>query len=369
MSRILPLIISLFFSVSAFAQNPLLVENVVRIKGQEENIIQGIGIVSGLNGSGDDPKSFSPAAHALLAQLAKTGMYSGTDVRAISGARNSALVRVTVTIPATGARDGDILDCTVVTEGNAKSLDGGVLSTTWLSTALQQDENSLVYAMAQGRVSIERTASPGVGRVVNGCRMRADFTNPYIKDGLLTLVIKPQYSHPRMANEIARAINNHRDLKSFSPPLAQVITPHYLTVRVPTDRFDNPMWFVETVLESELENQQPALPKVVINERAGTIAIDENVEVRPTLVTHRNFVVDMAPQLAPGEQEQFPRQFLDIDTATKFKQMNGEDVTNVKLKALQASMNSLRASQQDMIDIIKILHKQGAIIGDVEFVD
>jgi len=368
MFRILSLIVFPILAVSTFAQVPLRVENVVRIKGQEETIIQAYGIVSGLNGTGDDPKSYSPLATAIMRQLSRSGMFSGLDPKAVSSAKNSALVRVTVTIPGTGARDGDILDCTVVSEGNAKSLLGGVLSTTMLSTALQQDENSLVYGIAQGKVTIEQASSPGVGRVVNGCRMRADFLNPYIKDGLVTLVIKPQYSHPRMALKVAEAINKDPEFDESMEP-ARAINSNYVVVRMPRSAYVDPMDYIVKILEAVIMDPPVAVPKVTINERAGTVAIDENVEVKPTLVTHRNFVADIEPELGPGEQGQYPRQFLDLDTDMKFRQMNGENVTNMKLKALQASLNSLRASPQEVIDVIKILHKQGAIVGEVVFVD
>ena len=377
MYRILFFII-LFFTVtvSTFAAGPLRVENVVRIKGQEETTIRAFGIVSGLNGTGDEAKSYTPLAIAILRQLERSGM-SGANLKGIASSQNNALVEVTVKLPGTGARDGDVYDCTVVAVGNAKSLAGGVLSTTMLSTPLQQDENSVPLGMAQGKVTLEQASSPNTGRVVNGCRVLADFSNPYIKDGLVTLVIKKEYSHPRMANKIADEINNllESDSLSVDPARAntskpaKAITPHHVTVRIPTTSFADPMDFIARILDAEIIEPPAALPKVTINERAGTIAIDENVEVKPTLVTHKNFVADVAPQLAAGQQEEYPRQFLDLDSDMKYRQMNGELAVNMKLKALQSTMNSLRATSQDIIDVIKILQAQGAIVGEVEFVD
>ena len=365
---LLPLIIISLFTVNAFAQT-LRVENVARIKGLETTTIRAFGIVSGLNGTGDDPKTCSPTAQAILRQLSRSGMFSGTDAKILNTTKNNALVEVTVTIPGNGARDGDVFDCTVVSVGNAKSLVGGVLSTTMLSTALQQDENSLPLGMANGRVTIEQPASPNVGRIPNGCRLTADFTNPYIQDGLVTLVLHREYIRPNMANKVAEAINNDPEIGTLSIQPAQATHSHQVVVRVPTIHFNNPMDYLEKILKAEIWEPPVALPKVTINERAGTIAIGENVEVRPTLVTHRNFIAEIPPQLGPGEQEQLPRQFIDLDTNTKFRQMNGEAVTNMKLKALQASLDALKATPQDVINVIKILHAQGAIVGEVVFVD
>jgi flagellar P-ring protein precursor FlgI len=344
---------------------PLRVENVVRIKGQETTKIRGYGIVSGLNATGDDPKAYTPAARAILRQLERSGM-AGSDVKGIYATKNNALVEVSVTIPATGGRDGDSLDCTVASAGNAKSLAGGVLSTTMLATPLPQNETTEPRGMASGRITIEQISSPNVGRIENGCRLIGDFINPYIQDGMVTLVIKNEHSFPRMALQVADSINAHPELPG-NP--ARAINSHYVIVRMPPAEYADPMDFLTKVLDQTIMDAPKSIPRVTINERVGAIAIDENVEVKPTVVTHRNIIAEIPPQLAEGEQEQLPRQFVDIDTDIKLRQMNGENVTNMKLKALQASLDAVRVTPQDMIEIIKILKAQGAIVGEVVFVE
>jgi flagellar basal body P-ring protein FlgI len=170
-----------------------------------------------------------------------------------------------------------------------------------------------------------------------------------------------------MALKIAEAINTDAEFQALSLEPAKAINSNYVVVEVPTTFYGDPMDFVAKIMNTEIMDPPAAIPRVTINERAGVIAIDENVEVKPTLITHKNFIVGPAP--AAGETEEVPRRFIDIDTDTKFRQMNGENVTNMKLKAVQASLDSLKATPQDMIDIIKILHQQGAIVGEVVFVD
>lgn len=369
-SKLIPFITLIVFLLPApvFAQRTLRVEDFVRVKGQESTQIRAYGIVSGLNGTGDDAKSYTPVAMTILRQLARSGMF-GSDMKGISTTKNNALVEVTVTIPGDGARDGDMLDCTVVAVGNAKSLAGGVLSMTALSTALQQDENALVFGMAQGRVMIEQTSSPNVGRVVNGCRVLADFMNPYIKEGLITLVIKPEHARPNLANKIAEAINNNPEFAALSFVPAQAINSRSIVVRMPVTDFADPMDFLAKVLDAEIMDVPLAVPRITINERTGVIAVDENVEVRPTAVTYSNFVADIAPELPAGQTEQFPRQFIDVDTNTKFRQMSGEAVNNVKMRSVMASLDALRATPHDIIEIIKVLKAQGAIVGEVHFIE
>ena len=368
--KLIPLIVLfvLLFTAPVFAQRTLCVKDFVRVKGQESTLIRAYGIVSGLNGTGDDAKSYTPVAMSILRQLARSGMF-GADMKGISTTKNNAMVEVTVTIPASGARDGDTLDCTVVAVGNAKSLAGGVLSATALSTVLQQDESALVFGMAQGRVMVEQTSSPNVGRVVDGCRVLADFMNPYVKDGLITLVIKREHARPNLANKIADMINAHPELTKLPILPAQAINSNYVVVTLPASEFANPMDFLDKVLDAEMTSVPPAVPKITINERTGVIVVDENVEVRPTAVTYNNFTADIAPDLPAGQMEQFPRQFIDVDTDTKFRQMNGEAVNNVKLKSVMASFDALRATPQDIIEIIKVLKAQGAIVGEVHFIE
>jgi flagellar P-ring protein precursor FlgI len=350
---------------SAFAA-PLRVENVVRVKGQETTTIYGWGIVSGLPGTGDDMKGYTPAAKAILRDLARTGMF-GSDEKGISGAKNNALVKIVVTIPNTGARSGEILDCTLMSAGNAKSLKGGVLSTSMLATSLQQDENTVVLGQASGRVTIEDDATPTVGRIVNGCRLHADFTNPYIQDGLVTLVLKREYARPSMALKIAEAINNDAEFQAFSLQPAKAIDSSRVVVRMPPKDYIDPMDFLDKLLKAEIMDPPVDLPKVTINERLGTIIIGEDVEVKPTLINHKNIIAEVPA--AGGDQEEPPRLFVDADSDMKLRQMNGENVMNMKLKALQVTLDALKVTTPDMIDIIKTLHKQGAIVGEVVFVD
>ena len=366
---ILPLLIIFALSSGVAVAQPLRVENFVRIKGQESTQIRAYGIVSGLNGTGDNPRGYTPTSQAILRQLARSGMF-GSDAAGISGGRNSALVEVTVTIPGTGARSGDFLDARVVAVGNASSLAGGVLSPTALSTIFQQDENALVQGMASGNVVIEDAASPNVGRIVRGCRVLADFDMPFINDGLITLVVRPEHARPAMAVRLADAINfNIPEFRVRSIRPATAVGSDRVLVRVPAEWFNDPINFLAMIMDVELGDVPSRVPRVLINERAGTIAIDENVRVRPTLVMHRNIVAEIPPVLADNEIEAFPEQFIAVDTDARLRQMTGGDGVNVRLRALQSSLNAIQASPQDIIAIVKALHDQGAIVGEVVFVD
>jgi flagellar P-ring protein precursor FlgI len=115
----------LFLSVTP-ADARTLLKSICRVKGQEENTIQGIGLVIGLAGTGDSP-SFAPTQRAMLMMLQRMNNPVGEKgMLELKDGKNVALVMVTATIPAAGARQGDLIECTVSSIGSAKSLDKGV---------------------------------------------------------------------------------------------------------------------------------------------------------------------------------------------------------------------------------------------------
>ncbi|MDR2754525.1 MAG: flagellar basal body P-ring protein FlgI [Planctomycetaceae bacterium] len=359
---------------------PLRIENVTRLKGQEPTTIRGYGIVSGLNGTGDDPKAYDQTARTIMRMFELSGM-PNTSPKGIGVSKNNALVEVTATIPSTGGRDGDLLDCTLVSVGNAKSIENGVLSATMLTSLLPRGQEAEVLGTAWGKVTIEKTSAPNVGKIKRGCRLTDNFINPYVEDGNLTLVIKREFSDPRMAIYVANAINqfwgdNEPETSAattanqrYGGTIAKAIDAHFVIVKLPKQYFDHPLRFVSELMNVEITVVEPLMPRVVINERVGIISIDEGVEVKPTVVTHKNIVAEIRPPVPPGEQEVNPQQFVDIDTDIKYRQMMGEAVTNQKLKALQASLDAVRVTPQDMIEIIKILEQQGALLGDVHYIE
>jgi flagellar P-ring protein precursor FlgI len=169
-----------------------------------------------------------------------------------------------------------------------------------------------------------------------------------------------------LANNIAYEINQN-PLIDGQP--AQAVNSNFVVVRVPKKDLKEPMDFLMRVLDTTMRRVPPPVPRILINERTGGIAVGQDVEVKPTAITYLNIVADLAPNLPDGETEQFPRHFIGIDSDTKLRQMQGENVNNIKLKSLIACLDELRATPMEIIEIIKLLQAQGAIVGEVVFVD
>ena len=95
--------------------------DICRIKGQEENVLHGFGLVTGLKGTGDGDMKATQRALAHYMELLghhlgknQTGQTSFDELKNI---KNVALVYVMATVPTGGAQQGDLLDCVISAEG------------------------------------------------------------------------------------------------------------------------------------------------------------------------------------------------------------------------------------------------------------
>src|SRR4051794_9581907 len=126
------------------------------VVGARDNQLVGYGVVTGLNGTGDDLTA-PFATQSLRALLRRLGVQ--VDAKQIR-LKNIAAVVVTATIPPF-ARNGSRLDVTVSSIGNAKSLRGGVLVQTPLHGADRK-----TYAVAQGPMVLGGFSASGGGASV-----------------------------------------------------------------------------------------------------------------------------------------------------------------------------------------------------------
>ena len=132
--RVLAASFAVAWFATDLAHGELRIRDLCRVKGQEENTLHGMGLVFGLNGTGDkDPTTIRSLARMMelmgipLSADAK-GNLSLADLQNV---QNVASVYILATIPAAGARQGSQVNCTV-TAINAKSLEGGILAPTVL---------------------------------------------------------------------------------------------------------------------------------------------------------------------------------------------------------------------------------------------
>lgn len=325
-------------SAPLWAAVPL--KTICRVKGQEDNTLHGLGLVVGLKGTGDG-SSFLPTIRSMAVALEMLGNPLARDAQAeLKDAKNVALVLVTARVPPAGGRQGDRIDCRVHSVGSCKSLAGGYLFLTPLVGPDPRDRR--VYAMAEGPLTIESTDTPTVGKIAGGCRLEADFFNPFVKDGRVTLVIDPPYADFQVAQDIVELINTQMTVQSGGMMLARALNQVNVEVLIPRQYADDPVLFVSQLMELPLLDIA-VTPRVVVNERTGSIIISGDVEIGPVVVTHGNMVIQ-----AGGAQ------FVPVDSS---------QTQTTKLKALVDALNALNTPPQDIIEIIKGLEKDGKLRG------
>jgi flagellar P-ring protein precursor FlgI len=321
------------------------VGDICRVKGQEENTLQGLGLVVGLKGTGDPDQATTQALAKILghmgANLPKDEQ--GRDILTIlKENKNVTLVFVTATVPRTGGSGGDLLDCTVSAIGKAKSLEGGTLLLTPLLGP--RPGNQRVYAFAQGPVYLEDVTRPLNARVFKGCRLEEDFHNEFVKDGTVTLVVDREHAGFQTANEIAYVLNTQFERLlaggGSKESLAIARDAVNIEVKVPPTYAAQPTEFVAQLLETRLFNP-PSAARVVINRQTGTIVVGADVEIGPVMISHKNFNIETGGSVAG----------LDVAGAAG----------PTRLKSLVDALNALNATPQDLIDILQSVKEKGAL--------
>ena len=267
-----------------------LLKNICHVKGQEENTLQGLGLVIGLKGTGDSANSMPTIrnlARAIQLMGAPVGRRGSLELK--EDVKNVALVIVTATVPGAGTRQGDQLDCTVSSIGGAKSLAGGEL----FITAMQgpQVDSQRVYAFCQGSIHLDDLKNGTTGKVFKGCRMEEDFFNPFMKDGKITLVLNKNHADFQVAQDVAELVNGQLGFQTRTGELARAINQENIEVLIPTQYRDKTVSFISQVLSLPMLDPQTEA-RVVINERAGSIVIDGDIEIGAAVITHKNMVID-----------------------------------------------------------------------------
>lgn len=326
-----------------------------RVKGQEENTLQGMGIVAGLKGTGDGDSK--PTQRALAQMMEAMGNRIGSGPRGamleeLKNAKNVALVFVTAKVPAGGAQPGDFSDCTV-SAVSAKSLEGGYLMISALKGPNPRDP--AIYATAQGLLVVDDSNFSQTARIPNGATIEREFRNEFVKDGMVTLIVDKAYASFETSSEIARLINNAPDFRragdSQSEDIARARGQDRVEVVIPEIYKDGVESFIRFVLETRLS---PPVTNntVIVNKRLQAIIVGADVEIAPVAVMHKNRVIQTGG--APPAN-----QFVPLDVG------ESDGGRNTKLKALVDALNALQIPTDDVIDIIIMLKEKRALSGQL----
>ena len=257
-----------------------------RFQGWRENPLIGYGIVTGLAGSGDSPRS-EVTRQALKNALGRLG---ATVLPEQVQSRNVAVVMVTATLPPS-ANVGDRIDVTVTSVGDARSLAGGSLMMTQLMGPDQQS-----YALAQGALvvggyrfdadqNLRQKNYPTVGILPDGATVeRPVSANLQVEPGVLIFVLRdPDIT---TAESVAQGIN-----LALGQGIAFARGAD--AVRIATGGWHGPL----NSLLSRIENvavSTDQIARVVINERSGTVVAGAGVQISDVVVAQGDIKVSVS---------------------------------------------------------------------------
>ncbi len=355
-------------ALAVSSNDPLVrIGDLTRISGVRTNQLSGYGIVVGLNGSGDSSSS-------LATVQSMANMLNRYGIEVDSGqveSQNLAAVMVTATLPAY-AYNGDQIDVTVSSIGDADSIQGGTLLQTPLQAA-----NGDIYAVAQGPISIggynvqgggntQRQNHPTVGRVPNGALVEREIEADFDQEEFTYILEEPNFT---TAKYMAQAINDHFKFVRSDSDLAKPLNAARVEVNVPDQYKEQVVDYISQINNLEIRSNMDA--KVVINERTGTIVMGHKVRISTVSVAHGNLTVTISTTEEVSQPEEFSEGETEVSENTEIAVEEEEGHMAVveskgTIQDLVTALNTIGASPRDIIAIIQQIKEAGALYADLE---
>ena len=338
------------------------IKDIVDIQGLRSNPLTGVGLVIGLDGSGD---STLLSAQMLTNLLRDSGLVLNPS--ALSS-ENVAVVWVTAEL-GPFAREGSRIDVDVSSIGDAESLQGGRL----LPTPLKGLDGQ-VYAIAEGGISIGGWTATGdqasitknhqtVGRIPDGATVEKEEIATFVEQIADNRVISLNLRNVDFstARQVSQAIN-----RGF-PDSAVVVDAGTIQVKVPSQISEAQIaGFIDDITRPDVKVDAPAV--VVINERTGTIVVGENVGISAVAISQGSLVVKIK-ESAFVSQPTAP--FSDAgttaigpDTSIGVEEKDAHLIPlsrSVTVSELAKNLNAIGATPRDLIAIFNALKKAGAL--------
>jgi len=345
------------------------VKDVAAVQGVRSNQLTGYGLVVGLDGTGDQSSQTPYTSQSLTNYLQQLGITlpAGTDIKP----KNVAAVLVTAQLPAF-ARPGQMVDVTVSSVGNAKSLRGGTL----ISTPLRGVDGQ-IYALAQGNLLVGGAgASAGgskvqinhlsAGRIPEGAQVERSVPTPFLSGETLDLTLNA--SDFQTARRVAAAIN-----KGLGQGTAMALDGRTVRVFAPQNSGDR-VAFLADLEELSLELPTPTA-KVVVNARTGSIVMNQNVTLAPCAVAHGNLSVSISSTpmvsqpgaFAPPGAQTVVTEKADIQISEGSGALLKIE-SSPKLSDVIKALNAIGASPGDLVAILQAMKAAGALNAELEVI-
>ena len=339
------------------------VGELARLKNTGGSVVQGLGLVMGLDGTGDSGKD--PTLARALTEFHRNNGNALGSIDEVRDAKSVALVSVLCHIPEGGWKVDDRFDVTVAAVNNAKSLEGGVLYLAPLRGpwADPDPRTNPVWAVASGTVVVENPGQPRSGRVRNGAQMILDQPQASAITDSFTIVLNKPYAGYAAASEVAASITQNiygkteRNLGGL-PPIATVLDDRSIRIDIPPAERANTAAFIGDVMATPISIALLKLPKqVVYNQQSGKIVITGDVEVSPVALTAADLTITTTiPALKPTPESPL------VETSRWAAVAPGaKEADRGKLQDLLAAFNQLNLPVSDQIALLEMMEKAGKL--------
>jgi flagellar P-ring protein precursor FlgI len=334
--------------------------DLVDIEGIRPNQLVGYGLVVGLDGTGDKNQvKFTSQSVVNMVKRFGINLPANIDPKL----KNAAAVMVTASIPPSYG-PGQVVDVTVSSLGDAKSLRGGQL----LMTPLVGVDGE-TYALAQGALvvgglnvqgnsgSSVAINSSNAGRIPSGATVERAIPTDFAERKEITLNLRePGF---QTATNIVAAIN-----AKWGEGIATALNGTRVLVQAPSAA--NQRTSFVAMLESLEVQTGRTRPKVVFNSRTGTVVVSEGVRVSAAAVSHGSLTVTINETTQVSQPGAFsrgktvtaPNSDVNVshDTNAMFKWPDG-----ASLDSIISTVNSLGATPDDVMSILQALEQAGAL--------
>ena len=344
---------------------PVKIGDLTTVEGVRENSLIGYGMVVGLTRTGDSQQTiFTTQTLANILQRMGAQIPPAT-----ARVNNVAAVFVTANLPPF-ARPGTIVDVTVSSIGDAKSLEGGMLLLTPLYGADGQ-----VYAAAQGAVAVGGFAAggsgstkqmnhPTIGRIPAGGHVERSLAFDLNRLSPVSLLLRePDFS---TAGEISAAINREfgREVASARDGGRVELNPEATGLK----NLTSILGMIENLVISVHYKA-----RVVVNERTGTIVMGKDVRLGAVSILHGGFSVTISTAytvsqpnpLSEGKTEVVPQTDVQAKDSPAKHLAIGEGAS---IDQLVSGLENMGASARDVISILQAIKAAGALDAELEVI-
>lgn len=344
------------------------IKEVASIEGVRSNQLTGFGLVVGLDATGDQTMPYT--TQGLSNYMQQLGLTLSPASLAQLQMKNVAAVLVTAQLPAF-ARPGQLLDVTVSSLGNAKSLKGGTL----IAAPLKGVDGE-VYAIAQGNLIVAGAGAAAggskvqvnhlsAGRIPDGAQVERTVPTA-LQDGA-SISLSLNASDFQTARKVAQAID-----RRFGAGVAQALDGRTVQVKAPLTPNERVTFIAE--LEELAVDPTIAAAKVIINSRTGSIVLNQAVTLNPCAIAHGNLsisisstpIVSQPNALSTGGQT-----VVTEKTNIDIKQEPGKLILipgSAKLADVVNALNALGATPQDLLAILQAIKAAGALNAELEVI-